>query len=120
MTYRDKKLLELAEGMPCLLKVDPNCLGEGDTTVSAHSNLGIHGKGKSIKAEDCYSVWACYHCHTWLDQGKAPKKEKETAWMIGFERQIDQWQEIADNPLIRPWKREAAQRVIKHLESLNG
>jgi hypothetical protein len=55
-----------------------------------------------------------------LDNGKSEKKEKETAWLIGFERQIDQWHEIADNPLTRPWKRETARKVIKHLEGLNG
>ena len=27
--YRDKKLLELAEGEPCLLQVAKNCLGGG-------------------------------------------------------------------------------------------
>ena len=121
MTYRDRDLLDLAKGMPCLLRVTQKCLGEGgETTVAAHSNMGIHGKGKSLKADDCYSVWACHYCHKWLDQGKSPQDEKETAWLIAYERQIDQWQEIADNPLMRPWKVDACRRVIKHLESLNG
>lgn len=119
--YRDRELLDLAKGMPCLLRVHQNCLGEeGSTTVAAHSNMGIHGKGMGLKADDCYSVWACVHCHGWLDSSKAKQEEKETAWMIGFERQIDQWAEIADNPLMRPWKVNACKRVIEHLESLNG
>ncbi|NBS67744.1 hypothetical protein EBT31_02375, partial [bacterium] len=40
----------MAKGMPCLLRVAQKCLGEeGSTTVAAHSNMGIHGKGKSIR-----------------------------------------------------------------------
>jgi hypothetical protein len=119
--YRDPDLLNLAKGERCLLETSYKCLGdEGTTTVACHSNMGIHGKGKSLKADDCYSVWGCHICHRWLDAGKATQEEKEAAFLIAYEKQIEQWHLIADNPLLRPWKVEAARRVIKHLESLNG
>jgi hypothetical protein len=50
---------------------------EGSTTVAAHSNWGEHGKGKAIKAEDSYSVWACWRCHQMLDQGLTEIGKKE-------------------------------------------
>ena len=84
MIYRDNNLLALAQGEPCLLRATRHCLGsEGSTTVSAHSNELRHGKGRSIKAEDVYSVWACYPCHTWLDQGSGGFEAKTQAWSSG-------------------------------------
>lgn len=114
--YRDPNLLKLAENQPCLLQASPKCLGDdGWTTVAAHSNQLIHSKGKGIKAEDCYSVWACYHCHTWLDQGNADWQAKADAWDVAFEQQIMEWVDMASQITVRPWKREAAIRALEYL-----
>ncbi len=64
MNFRCRKLLDLAEGEACA-----NCGAEDGTIVAAHSNLMIHGKGKSIKAHDCFIAFLCHRCHAWLDQG---------------------------------------------------
>lgn len=69
--HRDRKLLDLAEGMPCVM-----CGNEDGTTVAAHSNLLEHGKGRGIKADDCMSAWLCYRCHTRLDQGGDMSKQE--------------------------------------------
>ena len=114
--YRDKHLLELAKGAECLLKIHPYCDGdEGSTTVAAHSDQLIHGKGKSIKADDCMTVWACYKCHTWLDSGGLTKKEKAKAFDIAWYNQVIEWGKIAHNPLIKPWKVDAAKAVLQHI-----
>lgn len=119
--YRDPDLLKLAKGEPCLLQIHDKCLGsEGSTTVAAHSNQGIHGKGKSIKADDCYSVWACHRCHSMLDQGKINAEDAQAAWDLAFERQLEHWQSIADNPCLYPWRVDAARRVLDYLESKHG
>jgi len=119
--YRDKKLLELAEGEPCLLQVAKNCLGgDGFTTVACHSNLLIHGKGRSIKADDHYSVWGCYHCHTWLDSSQTDYDTKNLAFQKAYKRQLHAWMDLADNITIRPWRREAARRVLTHLGVPHG
>jgi len=121
MIYRDNNLLALAQGEPCLLRATRHCLGsEGSTTVSAHSNELRHGKARSIKAEDVYSVWACYPCHTWLDQGSGGFETKTQAWERAHLEQIEKWREIADNPLLKPWKIEAAKKALEYLESKNG
>jgi hypothetical protein len=119
--YRDKKLLELAEGEPCLLGVASNCLGgDGSTTVACHSNLLIHGKGRSIKADDHYSVWGCYHCHTWLDSSSVDYDTKNLAFQEAYKRQLHAWMDLADNITLRPWRREAARRVLTHLGVPHG
>lgn len=64
MNIRVPALLRLARGQPCC-----NCGAEDDTTVAAHSNWAIHGKGKSLKAHDIFHAHLCYRCHSWLDQG---------------------------------------------------
>lgn len=64
MTYRNPALLRLARDESCA-----NCGAEDGTVVAAHSNLSRHGKGKSLKAHDCYIAFLCHSCHGWLDQG---------------------------------------------------
>lgn len=64
MNFRCPKLLALARDESCT-----NCGVEDGTIVAAHSNLGRHGKGKSIKAHDSFVAFLCHRCHSWLDQG---------------------------------------------------
>lgn len=118
--YRSPALLALARGKPCLLNAVEACLTSRDTstTVAAHSNQSKHGKGMGRKADDCYSVWACVHCHTWLDQGKAPKSEKVRAFDAAHRRQIIMWQgiSIGDAAYYHNGKeRDAASAALKEL-----
>ena len=62
--FRSRKLLDAAKGQSC-----QNCGANDGTVVAAHSNRGFHGKGKSIKADDCFIAWLCHRCHAWCDQG---------------------------------------------------
>jgi hypothetical protein len=90
---RSKPLLALAKGQPCM-----NCGCEG-TTVAAHSNMLIHGKGKGIKAHDCFTAWLCAACHSWLDQGRGmdptglyddTREDKASMWRRAFYRTVYQ------------------------------
>lgn len=65
MTFRNRKLLDLARDESCT-----NCGAEDGTIVAAHSNMSIHGKGMSEKAHDCFIAFLCSRCHGWLDQGR--------------------------------------------------
>lgn len=60
-TYRNPKLLRLAEGQSCV-----NCDIQDGTIVSAHSNFG---KGMGLKASDSTIMHLCFRCHTEYDQG---------------------------------------------------
>lgn len=119
--YRDKDLLGLAQGEECLLRVHPKCHGTyGETTVACHSNELKMGKGKSLKADDCYTVWGCVNCHFWLDFGDASYEAKLEAWEAAYIRQVRAWDKIASNTLLKPWKVEAARRVLDHLRGLSN
>jgi len=114
--YRDPNLLKLAQGEKCLLQCHPYCSGdEGSTTVAAHSNQLIHGKGRGLKADDCMSVWACHRCHEWLDQGIESKQKKAKIFDNAWYKQVQEWHTIADNPTVRPWQRESARAVLAHI-----
>jgi hypothetical protein len=93
--HRNRRLLDLARGQPCLLRVPGVCRGGLDTTVAAHSNLSIHGKAGARKADDHYSAWACAACHYWLDQGPAPRAQKQAVFMAGHLQQVMAWRFIA-------------------------
>ena len=114
--YRDNNLLKLAQGERCLLLAVERCQTNlGETTIACHSNLLLDGKARGLKASDAKTVWGCLHCHTWLDQGMAAKKEKQRVWDAAYARQIEEWVKIADNICLKPWKVEAARKVLDHL-----
>jgi ferredoxin len=72
MTFRNRKLLDLAEGKPCVM-----CGADDGTVVAAHSNLLEHGKGMGTKAHDGMTAWLCSHCHFRIDQGKDLNKAEK-------------------------------------------
>jgi hypothetical protein len=96
--HRSAALLEMARDRPCLLMVPGLCNHRTDTTVAAHSNLGIHGKAGARKADDQYSAWACACCHMWLDTSKALASQKEAAFMAAHARQVLAWRLVAMDP----------------------
>ncbi|HDR9165928.1 DUF968 domain-containing protein [Burkholderia sp. Ac-20349] len=68
--YRSERYLALVRKLPCA-----QC---GRKPVqAAHSNLLIHGKGKSIKASDAATFPLCDDCHREFDQGGVESEEAE-------------------------------------------
>lgn len=114
--YRDKDLLDLAQGQECLLMIHRRCLGpEGSTTVACHDNSLQSGKGMALKADDSRTVWGCYWCHSLLDQGNMEYEERQEAFEQAYDRQMEEWLKIAQNPCLKPWRVNAARRVLEHL-----
>lgn len=110
-------LLELARGKPCLLRISGVCCGGTETTVAAHSNYSVHGKGGHRKADDCYSVWACARCHTWLDSSYvAEYEEKVSAFMLAHLEQVNEWRQIAAGPASR--EQRAAEWALIELNAI--
>lgn len=64
--------------MPCTLKVPGICRQnpEDETVTWAHSNEDEHGKGKGLKAHDCFGCFACAPCHDWLDRTRDPERHE--------------------------------------------
>jgi hypothetical protein len=88
VNYRNEQLTRLAANNPCMFALPGICNQRVDTTVWCHSNESRHGKGKGLKANDCFGAFGCYPCHTWYDQGTASRAEKEAAFRIAFERTL--------------------------------
>jgi len=115
--YRDKKLLKLAQGRMCLFQVPNVCFGiDPDTTVAAHSNESRHGKGKSIKAEDHYSAWACVSCHAWYDTSLDSREDKRRAFELAHKRQVQAWDSISESEQESAADRETATRALIQID----
>lgn len=103
----------MARGKPCLLTVPGVCSGDNATVVLAHSNW--HDKGAGRKASDYWGVWACYSCHSWLDQGAATSSVKQAHFAFGLGRMKAELQKIADDLSAKPRDREAAQWALDRI-----
>ena len=62
MSKRDNKRLERIRSLPCV-----EC-GRPPRSQAAHSNFSEHGKGRSIKADDKYTIPLCDADHKRFDQ----------------------------------------------------
>ena len=75
--YRNRALLDLAHGIDTC----QNCgtsMPEG--CEPAHSNEGAHGKGKGLKAHDCFFAALCHACHAWCDNQGGRGKDPTGVW----------------------------------------
>lgn len=103
----------MARDRDCQLLVPGVCSFDRATVVLAHSNW--HDKGAGRKASDYWGVWACYSCHTWLDQGRALEAQKKMAFAFGLRRMQAELQKIVDDPGQKIRDREAAQWALDRL-----
>ena len=88
MTYRNRKLLDLAREVPeCMGCHRPN----DGTIVAAHSNQLRDGKGMGNKAADYRVAFICSCCHSELDQGKAMSREEKVAFWERAHRNTVAW-----------------------------
>ena len=87
MSYRNKRLLDAADGQSCL-----RC-GRVGTTVACHANSVALGKGTGIKCPDFYTIALCFDCHALYDgrQGTLTKLEKHELFTSAFYRQVARW-----------------------------
>lgn len=77
MSKRDNKRLEKIRSLPCC-----QC-GASPRSQAAHSNFGIHGKGKGIKADDRYTIPLCRECHANLDQNLSQQtRQQQLDWFL--------------------------------------
>jgi hypothetical protein len=115
--HRNPHLLAMARGKPCLFRIPGVCNFDPATTVACHSNLGVHGKAGARKADDQYTAWGCFACHSWLDQGRADPLAKELAFMLAHLSQVAEWRAIAGSTAADPKDCAAAQWALDHLNA---
>ena len=75
---RSKAIRNAANGEPCTW---PGCGVNDGTTVLAHSDMSIHGKGMKRKAEDVFSAFLCGRHHAIYGGKDMPREEKEWYFM---------------------------------------
>lgn len=81
-----KRLAEIRK-LPCVRCGNPN-------SQAAHSNSAKHGKGRSIKASDQFTIPLCAICHAAFDQYKLGNREQSEKlferWLVRVERMLNQ------------------------------
>jgi hypothetical protein len=86
--FRCRDLLDAIKQLPCTFQIEDVCVG-GPTSQPCHSNFAKHGKGKSLKAHDCYVAAGCDACHRELDQGhKLSRDERVELFQRAFEKTL--------------------------------
>lgn len=89
MSNRDSKRLDAIRALPCA-----QC-GASPRSQAAHSNFGIHGKGKGIKADDAYTIPLCHSCHANLDQNLSQQtRQQQLDW---FNKKLAFIDEVLDD-----------------------
>jgi hypothetical protein len=90
--WRSKKHLKNVASLPC-----QHCGLEGQTQA-AHSNMAVHGKGRSIKASDEFTAALCFACHHDLDAGHGLTKDEKQLMFRNALRKT--WAELSTRDLI--------------------
>lgn len=86
--FRSRPLLDAVRSLPCQFQIEGVCEG-GVASDPCHSNFAKHGKGKSLKAHDCFVAAGCRACHREVDQGhRFNREERIELWQRAFERTL--------------------------------
>lgn len=94
LMYRNHEILDL----PRLGEIACQYCGKRDgTVVMAHSNQLAHGKGKGIKAHDCFVAALCFGCHHFVDQGRGMALARATVWGTAHDRTVPLFSHLLDN-----------------------
>lgn len=90
MTYRNRKLLDLAHK----LNDCPLCgKYREEGLIPMHSNHQRHGKGMGHKAADHFHGAGCDECHKKIDSGAISREEKADLWQRAFELTLTRYWE---------------------------
>lgn len=85
MTYRNRKLLDLAHEAPCFLRLAPYGCG-ADKSVPCHSDMLRHSRGVGHKSDDCLAVPGCPACHELFTRKNLGREGYDEVWQTAFER----------------------------------
>ncbi|WP_180003355.1 MULTISPECIES: hypothetical protein [unclassified Acinetobacter] len=84
---RDAKRLAAIRKLPCIRCGNPH-------SQAAHSNSAKHGKGRSIKASDEFTVSLCFKCHAAFDRFELGDRAESEAmfdrWLVRVNRMLNQ------------------------------
>lgn len=82
---RDAKRLAAVRLLPCVKCGNPD-------SQAAHSNSAKHGKGRSIKSSDQFTVPLCHSCHHRFDTFQLGNRAESEAmfdqWLVRVNRML--------------------------------
>lgn len=82
---RNPKRLAAIRKLPCIRCGNPH-------SQAAHSNSAKHGKGRSIKSSDQFTVSLCFKCHAAFDRFELGNRAESEAmfdqWLVRVERML--------------------------------
>lgn len=82
---RDAKRLAAVRLLPCVKCGHPD-------SQAAHSNSAKHGKGRSIKSSDQFTIPLCFKCHAAFDRFELGNRAESEAmfdqWLIKTNRMM--------------------------------
>lgn len=78
MTYRNRRLLDLAHESPCFADFPHACMGSAGCDP-AHSDSQVWGRGMSHKSHDFAIASMCNPAHKQLDT--MDREEKQASWL---------------------------------------
>lgn len=88
MTFRSRRLLDIAHEAPCCLEIGGICQGNKYPSVPCHSDMLRHGRGVGHKSHDFYAVPGCPACHAHFTRKYLGKDGYDTVWCAAFEQYI--------------------------------
>jgi hypothetical protein len=86
MTYRNRKLLDLAHEAPCFADFPHQC-GGWEGCDPAHSDSSIFGRGIGHKTPDWAYASMCHTAH--MIHSRMEREEKFYAWLRAFKATYD-------------------------------
>lgn len=81
MTFRSRKLLNLAHDLPCMARF-PHACSQYSGVEPAHSDSQMFGRGHGHKASDWAFAAMCHTAHMMLDTFS--REQKQTEWTLAF------------------------------------
>lgn len=82
---RDAKRLAAVRLLPCVKCGHPD-------SQAAHSNSAKHGKGRSIKSSDQFTIPLCFKCHAAFDRFELGNRAESEAmfdqWLVRVNRML--------------------------------
>ena len=82
---RNPKRLAAIRKLPCIRCGNPD-------SQAAHSNSAKHGKGRSIKSSDQFTIPLCFKCHAAFDRFELGNRAESEAmfekWLVRVDRML--------------------------------
>ena len=100
MTYRNRKLLNLAHDIPCQAQFPHEC-NDSYGSEPAHADWQIFGRGVGHKCSDWAFAAMCHNAHKMIDPKINPtfdREQRKTEWLLAYVK-TQEW--LWTNELLR-------------------